>query len=58
MDIVPRDVSSVELRDEVNTRTHRAGYTTKDGGPIMPKIRSYRYSSQGRDNYDKIFKHS
>ena len=37
-EFVPDGVSKRELRDEVNVRTHRAGYTTRDGGPIPLKI--------------------
>jgi hypothetical protein len=33
-ELVPRDVKEADLRDEVNLRTCRAGYTTRDGGPI------------------------
>ena len=40
MDIVPDKISPVELREEVNSRTHRAGYTTRQGGQIPLKIMS------------------
>lgn len=41
MEIVPDDISPVELREEVNSRTHRAGYTTREGGPKPLKIMSH-----------------
>ena len=37
-ELVPRDVKEDELRDEVNHRTHAAGYTTRTGGPIPRRI--------------------
>ena len=43
MDIVPDDISPVEMREEVNSRTHRAGYSTRQGGPIPLKIMSGGY---------------
>lgn len=55
MEIVPDDISPVELREEVNSRTHRAGYSTRSGGPIPLKIISMPLSEQGRRNYDMIF---
>jgi len=38
MEIVPDDISDRDLREEVNRRTHKAGYTTREGAPIPPKI--------------------
>jgi hypothetical protein len=32
-EMVPPSVSSEDLKDEVNLRTHRAGYTTRQGNP-------------------------
>jgi len=57
MDIVPQDISPVELREEVNSRAHRAGYTTREGKPRAPKVRSVPLTEQGRKNYSRIFKH-
>jgi len=34
MDLIPDDIGPRELREEVNSRTHRAGYTTREGQPI------------------------
>lgn len=36
-ELVPNDMSRVDMREEVNSRTHRAGYTTRNGGPIPLK---------------------
>jgi len=57
MEIVPADISPSELREEINFRTHRAGYTKRDGGPREPKIRSMPFTEQGRNNYSRIFGH-
>ena len=40
MEIVPPDVSKRELLDEANYRSHKAGYSTRDGGPIPLKIQT------------------
>ncbi len=41
MEIVPPNVSERDLRDEVNKRTAKAGYTTKYGEcPCRTKIQS------------------
>lgn len=32
-DLVPFNTSSKDLRDEVNSRTHKAGYTNRYGEP-------------------------
>ncbi len=41
MEIVPPNVSEKDLRDEVNKRTAKAGYTTKYGEcPCRTKIQS------------------
>ena len=56
MDIVPNNIPQKDVVEEVNFRTSRAGYTTRSGGPISPRIVSMPYSKQGRKNYDRIFK--
>lgn len=57
MELVSPDVSEKDLRDEVNLRTNRAGYTDRDGQPRdPPKIRS-RWSAQYRKNYARVFGH-
>ena len=60
MEIVPDDISPVELREEVNSRTHRAGYTKRDGSPVhagkgdrFRTVNTSRYA----DNYKRIFGH-
>ncbi len=40
MDIVPNDISQRDLREEVNSRTSHAGYTTRNGGAIPLKIQT------------------
>ncbi len=57
MGIIPNDLSVSEVREEVNFRTHRAGYTCRNGGPLEPKIRSMPFSNKGRENYARIFGH-
>jgi hypothetical protein len=39
-ELVPQDVKESDLRDEVNLRTYRAGYTTRDGRrrPRLPTV--------------------
>lgn len=37
-ELVPPDVPPRALRDEINFRTHRAGYTNRDGGRPARKI--------------------
>jgi hypothetical protein len=39
-ELVPPDVPLRDLRAEVNLRSSRAGYTTRDGRPIPPKIQA------------------
>ncbi len=40
MDIVPDNISQKDLREEVNSRTNRAGYTTRNGGAISLRIQT------------------
>ena len=40
LEIVPKDMNPMDWRQEVNYRTHRAGYTTRNGGPIPRKIQT------------------
>ena len=56
MEIIPDNMPQKDVIEEVNFRTSRAGYTTRSGGPIPPRIVSMPYSEQGRSNYDRIFK--
>ena len=63
-EIVPATESESSIKDEVNRRTHKAGYTDRDGQPMI------RSSSAGkgdvprpcnmkkyRENYARIFGH-
>ena len=55
MDIVPATESESNVREEVNRRSHKAGYTDRDGQPrISPEIVSRPPSKKYRENYDKI----
>ena len=57
-EIVPANVSEKDLRDEVNRRTARAGYTTRAGEPPhRTKIMAAPPTKQYRDNYVRIFGH-
>ncbi len=66
MDIVSVTESESNVRDEVNRRTYKAGYTDRDG---QPKISRNDGAGKGdvprpcntkryRENYERIFKHS
>ncbi len=39
-ELVPEDVPPAEFRDEVNLRTSRAGYTTREGRPLPAKVQT------------------
>jgi hypothetical protein len=57
MELVPPTVAEKDLRDEVNHRTHKAGYTDRDGQPMVRGIRSRVPSDEYRANYVRIFGH-
>jgi hypothetical protein len=62
MEIVPANVSENDLRDEVNCRTCKAGYTTRDGlSPYKTKIMGFAIVGRAKKKYDnnyrKIFGH-
>ena len=40
MDIIPNDINRRDLYEEVNSRTCRAGYTTRNGGKIPLKVQT------------------
>lgn len=47
MEIVPANVSTKDLREEVNSRTSKAGYTTKYGEcPYRTKIQNRGYGDR------------
>ena len=57
-EIVPANVNEKDLRDEVNRRTARAGYTTRSGEcPYRTKIMAAPPTKQYRENYVRIFGH-
>jgi len=58
-ELVPTNVSESDLRDEVNRRTAKAGYTTRLGEPPhRTKIMSQPSSDTYRNNYVRIFGHN
>ncbi len=47
--------SEANVREEVNRRTCKAGYTNSEGGPVSSgKIRSMPANDEYRKNYDRI----
>ena len=57
-EIVPSNVSDNDMRDEVNRRTARAGYTTRSGeAPYRTKIMIRPPSKKYEENYVRIFGH-
>jgi hypothetical protein len=57
-ELVKPNVSEKDLRDEVNRRTARAGYTTRAGeSPYRTKIMAAPPNEQYRKNYARIFGH-
>jgi hypothetical protein len=58
LEIVPDNVSASDLRDEVNRRTAKAGYTTRNGEcPYRTKIMIMPPTRKYRENYVKAFGH-
>jgi len=65
MEIIPPTESEKNVREEVNKRTHRAGYTDRDGQPKTSRATSYGKGDSFRpvnkklydENYRRIFKH-
>lgn len=55
---IPWNVDPKDLRQEINHRTYKAGYTDRDGQPKDPsKIISMPSNDQYRKNYRIIFGH-
>lgn len=63
-EVIPAGESQSSVKDEVNRRTHKAGYTDRDG---QPKISRQTGNGKGDtcrpmnkklydENYDRIFK--
>ena len=60
MDIVNPELRGMPQKDyleELNIRSHKAGYTTREGGSIPLKIMSRPATDEYRKNYVKIFGH-
>ncbi len=64
MDIIPATESESNVQDEVNRRSHKAGYTDRDG---QMKVSRNNSAGKGdvsrpcdmnkyRENYDRIFR--
>lgn len=57
-DIVPFNADEKQLREEVNSRTAKAGYTTRRGEcPYRTKIMIQPPTRKYEENYVKIFGH-
>lgn len=57
-DIVPINVKEKDLKEEVNRRTSKAGYTTGLGeSPYRTKIMSLPPTKQYEENYRRAFGH-
>lgn len=58
MDIVSAAESESNVREEVNRRTYKAGYTNREGGlPTTGRIIIKPPTEQYRKNYKKAFGH-
>lgn len=58
MELAPDNVNEKDLQEEVNSRTAKAGYTTKYGEcPYRTKIMTMPANDKYRENYVKIFGH-
>jgi hypothetical protein len=58
-ELVPPGTSDSDVRDEVNRRTHRAGYTDRDGQPMIRReIVSQPATEAYRAGWDRVFGHS
>jgi len=54
-DLMPFNASEEEMKEEVNRRTAKAGYTTKYGEcPSRTRIMVRPPNNKYRENYDKI----
>ena len=66
MDIISTSESESNVREEVNRRTHKAGYTDRDGQPRTSRVTSYGKGDvprpcnmeKYRENYERIFGHN
>ncbi len=54
-EIVPATESKSSIKDEVNRRTHKAGYTDRDGQPITSRITSYGKGDSPRPTNKKLY---
>jgi len=57
MELVPLRTSESDLRDEVNRRTHKAGYTDRDGQMMVRREIVSRPSAAYRENFERVFGH-
>ena len=57
-EIVPQNESYANIKEEVNRRTSKAGYTTKHGEPAgRTKIMAAPPTKKYEENYVRIFGH-
>ena len=64
-EVVPWNESESNLKEEVNRRSHKAGYTDRDGQPKISRQTSYGKGDAPRpvnkklydQNYERIFGH-
>lgn len=59
-EVVPSTESESNVKEEVNRRTHKAGYTDRDGQPLTAgKGDSFRPVNKKRydENYARIYGH-
>jgi len=57
-EIVPFNADEKDLREEINRRTCKAGYTNSEGGSASSgRIVSMPANDKYRENYVKIFGH-
>ena len=52
-----RGMPQADYLQELNIRTHKAGYTTREGKPVPPKIMIKPATEKYRKNYKHIFGH-
>ena len=50
-----RGMPQHDYHEELNIRSHKAGYTARDGGPIPPKIRSMGATDAYRNGWERVF---
>jgi len=57
MELVPEGVSESDMREEVNRRTHRAGYTDRDGQQMIRHEIFVGWTPEYSKNWERVFGH-